>query len=153
MTADYSVVREGAVPERLPRWQQGAGEWSRGMIPGAVSSLGLGKFDPIAEGIFRESALAALELNRVNHHAKPIRFEIFCDCLEVVHHEGGMSFLGRTEVIFHAKVQLLSSALEPQASSRRQRLRLRDLSQSQDASVEGSRCGFFATRHCDLQVI
>jgi hypothetical protein len=123
------------------------------MSPGAVLSLGLCQLDPIAEGILRESPLAALELNRVNQIAKPIRFEVPCDYLEVVHNEGGMSLLGGTEVILHAEVQLLSSALEPQASSRRQRLRLRDLSQSQDASVEGSRCGFFATRHCDLQVI
>jgi hypothetical protein len=64
-----------------------------------------------------------------------------------------MLLLGRAEVILHAKVQLQSTSLKPNATAGRERFRLRDLNQSEYASIESTRSRFLAARHCELDVI
>ncbi len=107
----------------------------------------------IAEGIFRKDPSASFELHRITDNSIALGLKLLGDRLKIVYYESRVCLLGRTEVILHAEVQLLRSALEPQASSRRQRIWLWDLGQSKGSPVEGSRCRFFTTRHCNLHVI
>lgn len=64
-----------------------------------------------------------------------------------------MRFARRAEFLLYAEVQLDRAKLEPAAASPGQRLRLGDLDQAQQGSIERPGLVLPANRHCQLDVI
>ena len=131
----------------LPHRKRGS-SWLGSCLAGLLSQL-----HSIAEGILRKDPSASFQLHRITVNSIALGLKHLGEGLKIVYYECRVRLLGWTEVLLNAEVQLLGSALEPQATSGRQRFWLWNLSQTEDATVEGSRCRLFTTRHGDLQVI
>jgi hypothetical protein len=87
----------------------------------------LSQFDAVADRIFGEEPSAAGEFDGILQDWKATGTQSPLNALEIIDDERGMCLFGRLEVVFHTKVQLLRTALEPGTAARGQRLRLRDL--------------------------
>ncbi len=87
----------------------------------------LGQLYPITEGVLREDPSTSVQLDRVDNDAMAAGLEVPRERVQVVYGKRRMGLLGRAEIILHAKVQLLSTALKPDATAGREWFRLRNI--------------------------
>jgi len=81
------------------------------------------------------------------------RRERDADGVEAVGDEAGVCLTGRAEPLLDADVELLLAGTEPDAAARPQRLRLRDLFEAEQPSVERPRLLLAPARRRDLDVV
>jgi len=79
------------------------------------------EFETIAPGIFGEEATRAGE-GKVVGDLDAVSEQCLPQFVEIAGSEGGVGFFRGTEVFFDADVNLLTSALEPAAAARTERL-------------------------------
>jgi hypothetical protein len=96
-------------------------------LPGSRLATVLCQLHSITERVLREDASVSVQLNRVGNDAIAAGLEVPRERVQVVNGKRRMGLLGRAEVILHAKVQLLSTALKPDATAGREWFRLRNL--------------------------
>ena len=124
----------------------------RNVVLNHVSVLGLPELEPVAKGV---GDVGAHDSGKriVGLHVDPLPAQAFGQRGEIVDDQARVRLAGRGERLLHAHVQLLRARAEPAASARSERLRLRQLLQTQQPAVEGARLGLAAGRGRDLHMV
>jgi lipopolysaccharide/colanic/teichoic acid biosynthesis glycosyltransferase len=79
--------------------------------------------------------------------------QAFLERGQVIDHQARVRLVGGCELLLDAHMELLRPGLEPAASAGSQRLRFRQLLETQHAAVEGTRCLLTTRRGCHLDVV
>jgi lipopolysaccharide/colanic/teichoic acid biosynthesis glycosyltransferase len=113
---------------------------------------GLAQLEAVAEGIGHVDTLDARK-RPIRRHLDPLPAEAAGERCEIGDDEARVRLAGRRERLLDAHVQLLLARAEPAAAARRQRLRLRQLLQAEQAAVERPRLRLAPRGRGDLNVI
>ena len=130
-------------------------EARRGPLGGShryAPASGLAELEAVAERVGGEEALRARERVVVDDR-HPGVVEARGELVELGDDEARMRLACRSERILDTDVQLLVARAEPAAAARGERLRLRELFESEELAVEGAGFLLTARRRGDLHVV
>ena len=118
----------------------------------ALRCLCLTQLEPVAERV--------VDVAAGDTRKRPVGTGLVAGCAqallerdEIVDDEAGMRLAGRREGLLDSHMQLLAANAEPAAAARRQRLRLRQLLETQQPAVERARRRLTPGRCRDLHMV